>query len=230
MDWHTVKHAAVAYVTEYRNLKPDVVVIFHGINDLYRSFTPSKYALGTYREDYSHFYGSAINGANPPSFEKYLYTTFFENLGENYFINRSPMYFEISKFVSLASYEKYITNLTDILIRDSIKVCLLSQPSLYKDVMSNAEAEKLWLGKSFCSEQTGVFSHQYADVQSLKYALDSLNRITAKVANNYHVDFFDLAAAIPKNSSFFIDDVHFTPEANQLIAEKLFIHLSTKQQ
>jgi hypothetical protein len=77
MDWYTTKHSLINYVTNMRDYNPDLVIIMHAVNDLYRSFSPTDLAVEPYNRLWSHFYGPSINGAKPPTFEQYWLTKFF---------------------------------------------------------------------------------------------------------------------------------------------------------
>jgi hypothetical protein len=72
MPWYTTKHSVIDYHTRLFEIEPDVALILHGINDLYRSCTPSVYARPEYKPDWSHFYGPGGRAAFPQSFEEYL--------------------------------------------------------------------------------------------------------------------------------------------------------------
>lgn len=217
MDWHTMKHAAISFITEYRSYEPDMVLVLHGINDLYRSFAPSKYAMGTYKEDYSHFYGSSINGANPPSYEKYIYTKYFENYFDQYVFSYTALEYPVEEFVALKSFEKYTTNLLQVLKADGRMCVVMNQPSLYKESMPQHEENKLWFGKYFCNRKVGWLAYEYPNANSMKTALDSANNILKSIAADENCLFLDLDAAIPKDTSYYNDDVHFTEKANSLI-------------
>ena len=67
MDWYTSKHSLINYVTNLRDSDPDLVVVMHAVNDLYRSFSPDGFAIGPYHRLWSHFLRS-IDLRRPATF------------------------------------------------------------------------------------------------------------------------------------------------------------------
>ena len=57
LDWYTTEHSLINWLFRLRDFKPDIVILFHGINDLCRSFSPKTLAYGPPRRDYAHFFG-----------------------------------------------------------------------------------------------------------------------------------------------------------------------------
>lgn len=67
MDWWTVEHSMLNYVSYGHKWQPDVAVVMHAVNDLYRSFSPPELAILEYDSRYAHFFGASFNGASPPT-------------------------------------------------------------------------------------------------------------------------------------------------------------------
>src|SRR5262245_997333 len=55
VSYWTAKHNLINYVTYMRYWNPDLVVFMEAINDLYRSFSPERFAIGQYDPLLSHF-------------------------------------------------------------------------------------------------------------------------------------------------------------------------------
>ena len=213
MDWYTSKHSSINYALYCRDFQPDVVVIMHGINDLYRSFSPPSLAVGEYKHDYSHFYGPSIAGAKPPTFESMI----------NTFIRKfwfPPTYearsFDISRFKSLDDFSKYMGTLIELVQNDGAKVVLVSQPYLYKSEMSDEEKNLLWMNSGMCLE-----NGKYPNSETMALAMDAYNAKTAKLADTYHVAFVHGEPALPKDLTCFVDDVHYTPLGAKKLAETI---------
>lgn len=68
MQWYTSKHSLINFVTYYQDWNPDVTIVMHGVNDLFRSCVPIEFAVAPYNDEWSHFYGPAIRGAKPLTF------------------------------------------------------------------------------------------------------------------------------------------------------------------
>jgi lysophospholipase L1-like esterase len=61
-DWYSTEHSAIRYFFNVRYLKPSLVIIKHGINDLIRSFVPEWWCRpgDQYHRDYSHYLGPVV--------------------------------------------------------------------------------------------------------------------------------------------------------------------------
>ena len=80
LEWigFTSKHSLINYTTNLRDWSPHIVIIMHGINDLYRFIFRPLSSQESHTIDYGHiFYGPAINGALPPTFEKHILNSIF---------------------------------------------------------------------------------------------------------------------------------------------------------
>jgi lysophospholipase L1-like esterase len=150
MDWYTAKHSLIDYVTYGNRWKPDVVIIMHGINDLYRSFSPPDFAAGDYNEDYSHFYGSAIQAANPPTFGRAAVDSLTSGLTWYGQWRDHEADYPVSRYVSLAAYRRYLAELIHYVAADGPAVILMTQPALYKPDMEKPEKARLSIGRRFC--------------------------------------------------------------------------------
>jgi lysophospholipase L1-like esterase len=213
MDWYTSKHTIINYTVYARDFQPDIVIVMHGINDLYRSFSPATLAIGEYKSDYTHFYGPSINGAKPPTFESRI----------NYVIRKfwytptlDPASFDISVFKSLKDFRKYMSNIVEILQNDGAEVILVSQPYFYKTEMSTEEEKVLWMDRGMC-----ILDGKYPNQETMALAMDAYNMSAAAIAAKYKTTFVHGEPAIPKDLDYFIDDVHFTSLGAKILAEKI---------
>ena len=217
MDWYTSKHSLITYVTEMREWNPDIVIVMHAINDLYRSFSDPDYALGPYNHLWSHYYGPSINGAVPPTFEQHILSpyngTWFSTL--RYKEEDMP----VERYVSLNDFKRNLASLVHYLKKDQVTVILMTQPSLYKDTMSPEERAVLWFGRIACKEQRGILRYAYPSPRSLAGAMRAFNNATTELARSAGVLHVDLAAQIPKDLTAFVDDVHYTEKGSASVAQ-----------
>jgi lysophospholipase L1-like esterase len=213
MDWYTSKHTNINYTLYARDFKPDVVVVMHGINDLYRSFSPKSLAVGEYKNDYSHFYGPSIGGATPPSFESLILALF-----RKFWFTPSfdPASFDISAFKSLDDFSKYMSILVELLENDGAEVVLVSQPYLYKSEMPTEEEKELWMDRGMC-----ILDGKYPNGETMALAMDAYNMKTAAVSSKYKTIFVHGEPALPKDLEHFVDDVHYTPLGAKKLAEAI---------
>lgn len=216
MDYYTMKHSLINYVTNMRDWTPDIVIVMEAINDLYRSFSDPDYTVGPYNRLWSHYYGPAINGALPPTFEQHILSIYAGAWFSALRYREEDM--PLERYRSLGDFRRNVTTLVHSLQSDHARVVLMTQPSLYKDVMPNDERGVLWFGKTTCKEPRDLFQYAYPSPKSLAAAMRAFNDITIDVARAAGVVYVDLAAQIPKNLSFFVDDVHYTEKGAATVA------------
>jgi len=210
MDWYTAKHSLINYDTNLRDWHPDLAVVMHGINDLYRSFSDPDFAVGPYDRLWSHFYGPAINGAKPPTFERTLFS--LSAALYPYWLSEfraSEHDVPLDRYVSLPDFKRNLLYLVHDLKGDGVEVTLLTEPSIYKDSMTAEEREVLWFGRTFCKEPSGFLRYIYPSPVSLGAAMSAYNAVTKEVGADEHVTVIDVAARLAKTLENFSDDVHY---------------------
>lgn len=224
MDWHTSQHSVIKFLFLIQDFEPDLVIICHGINDLYRSFSPASYAKGAYQDDYSHFLGplSSVlddytsadrHGMLLPKKVKRLFSVlWFSDFRRHAAANLETI--PINKWKSLKSFERNMQNFVDIVESKKIDLIVASQPYLYKTDMTDEEKETLWFPERFCSE-----NNQKPDIPSMISGMEVYNRTSREIAKEKAVTFVDLEKRLQKSLLYFYDDVHLTEEGNQIIGE-----------
>ena len=63
------------------------------------------------------------------------------------------------------------------------------------------------------------FESRYASPRSLKRALDAINEVTKRLADEEGVTFVDLAGRVPRDLAHFTDEVHFTERGAREVAK-----------
>lgn len=112
-------------------------------------------------------------------------------------------------------------SLINALKADNIPLILGNQPSLYKKDMNLKEVEYVIAPQLVCQK-----NGKYYSLNSIRNGLSAFNTATKKVAEKNNIAFIDLEKAVPKNTSFFVDSVHYTERGNQALAETLFTFIS----
>ena len=222
-DWFTTRHSLIAYVTYYQAWQPDIVVMLDGINDLSRSFSPPAYAIGNYDALYSHYYGAAANGAQPPTFEQYLYRLWAGPLATEYwyeapFVQSVEVDYPVSRYQALPSFEGNLSKLIGAVRWSGAQPVLVTQASLYKPAMTREERKALWFGRWFCATRVGFARYEYPTPESLARALAAFNEGMRTIARREGVTLIDGDGAIPKSLEMFEDDCHHTPEGARRLA------------
>ncbi|MDV2503516.1 MAG: SGNH/GDSL hydrolase family protein [bacterium] len=219
-DWYTTKHSLISYVTYYTHWRPDVVIVMHGINDLTRSFSPPYFAVGPYNEQWTHFYGPAIYGARPPTFEQHLLNILFLPMidGWYYQLRARAVDYPQERYRSHAMFEKNLRKLIASIRQDRSEVLVLTQPFLYKETMSEEELGALWFDKVFCATRRSFLHEEYPSAASLHRAMKTFNQTTREVARSAGAHIIDAAARIEKSLDYFLDDVHYTEHGADVLA------------
>jgi hypothetical protein len=221
MDWWTTKHSHINYVTYLRDWQPEVAVVMHAINDLYRSFAPPRFSVGPYNVQWSHFYGPAIRGAKPRSLAGVNL-----NRWSVWELNRRwyrrwryrEMEYDKSEFRSLPEFEFNLRSLIGSLKADGVRVILLTQPSLYKAEMSFNERANLWFPSTFCVTPRGTWVREIPSGATMARAMEMYNLATVRIGMEEGVEVVDLAGSVPRTMEFFGDDVHYTERGAATVA------------
>jgi lysophospholipase L1-like esterase len=233
-DWHTTEHALIRLLTEVRAFRPDVVVAYHGVNDLVRSLTPDAYSVGPYRDDYGHYLGPAsalVKRTSRWAFVRMRFGHCFSDVLCDQVRVRGPagegvegfrsMFFAKSEEVEVAdwpSLEPFRRNLLDFVTfarGARMEVVLGTQPALYRADLAPEEREVVWI----------PHAHQRAgtrpSVASMRAGLDRFDAVTREVAQATGAAFVDLAARVPRDLAHLYDDVHFTARGAAVVGEAL---------
>lgn len=220
-EWYTTRHSLINYTTYYREYRPNLLVVMHAINDVCRSFSPAGFAIGPYDDLYGHFYGPAIQGANPPTFIQYLAgRCFYDPIDSWYSMLRYRQRdYPVQRYVSLKAFEKNLRHLVEFARNDHVKVVLVTQPSLYYDGMSQKERAVLRFGKDLCSTPKPFFCRDYPAPESLAHAMADFNAVTRRLGACEGVFLADVETRVAKNLQNFLDDVHYTEQGARTVAE-----------
>jgi len=242
VDWYTTAHSIINYNLRIRRFHPDIVVIMHAMNDLYRSFAPPWLASGPYQDDYSHYLGPENGFVGPVTGLERDYNRanwmFWPLL--NHFIRRDPWPLgqsaegivrlrarmhevPVSKFRSLDTFKENYEQLLRTIQSDSHAVIAVSEASIYRDGLSDEERRVLWFAPVFCAEQG-----QYPDLESMRSGMLQFNRAAETIAANRGVSFLDFAARVPRDLKHFQDDLHLTKAGNEILADMVAVAISAQ--
>ena len=232
MHWFTTKHSLINYVTYSRYFQPDLIIIMHGINDLYRSFSPPSWADGEYDELWTHYYGPAIEGAKPTTFERHLYeklvdSVFYSYLTSNsWYLRLNPdisvaVDYPLETYRSLKPFAEHLQTLIRYARYDKSQVLLVTQPTIYKETMSDEENAVIWFGSILAYTPITPHHTEYPSYKSLNLAMQAFNQVVKKTAGEENLLFADAANAIPRDLEHFQDDCHFKAPGSKLLAELL---------
>ena len=227
--WYTSEHSLLQYLTTVKDLEPDMIVMWHGINDLIRSFSPPVYAHGEYRADYGHFAGPA-GAMVQERFSRPLLRV--RLLALEWFLPRlgnllAPLYSDlrearrppvaVREFPSLAAYRRNLESFAELCRADCVALVVGTQPSLYRPGLDGKELASIAFPMELCCGPDG----DYADMDSMIRGMGLFNDETRAFARRHGIPLADLEAEVPKNGDFLYDDCHFTERGGSRVAEVL---------
>jgi lysophospholipase L1-like esterase len=222
-QWYTTRHSLINYTTICHAWKPDVVVIMHAINDLTRSFSPSRFALGEYNDQWSHYYGPALHGARPPTFEQHLAATALRRWVDPWcsdLLAPREVDWPLDAYRSIGPFEANLRSLIRYIRADGARVVLVTQPSLYKPQMSDEERAALIMQR-FCVEDRDRWNKTMPSPASLAAAMHAFNEVTRRVAAELNVPLADAEARVPKDLVHLWDDVHQNGPGREKVAAEI---------
>jgi len=102
-----------------------------------------------------------------------------------------------------------------------LRCVFLTQPTIWRADLSRGEKDLLWFGK--VGRHGRVLG--YASAGDLARAMNAYNQTLLSVCGEDHLECYDLAAFIPKDTSAFYDDVHFNIGGARMVAQFLATRL-----
>lgn len=245
-DYYTSEHSLIQYLFRLQDMSPDIVIQWHGINDMYAScLKEGVLTHGTYKVDYSHFFGAVSNiifsyFRPQPIFQIKLVTVDFliefvknnlfsdiiiplknrhiELFAKDYLENKNTV--TVHEFPSLFSYRRNISILIEVTKEKKIPLILGNQPFLFKTNALLEEVKRIVSPQLFCSKQ-----NKYYSLESLVYGIRAFNTATKTVSEENGVPFIDLESKVPKNLEYFVDSIHYTQKGNEVIAQTLYEYI-----
>jgi hypothetical protein len=229
MHWHTSQHSLMKILFNIRDFDPDMVVVFHAINDLYRSCLSEQSTEGPYRNDYGHYLGpvapmvqeyfAETKGPrilSPASISAFFHDHWFTDFRGVPNRDRAPALTEVTvnDWPSLRAFDRNMNALAMLAKSMNIRLIMASQPFLYRDDLDETELAALWFPESFCA-----IDGSQPDIPSMINGMKAFNETSKRIAELHEVPFIDLEKSVPKSLDYFIDDVHYTEKGNRVMAE-----------
>ncbi len=234
-EWHCSQHSLMKLLFEMQEYSPDLVVVFHAINDLARSFETDAYGGGSYYHDYRHYFGAVSNLNKPRSTIRWFIRTAGGHLFSDFRLQRVRLLgpegkginnmivlffpfaeeIEFDNWRSLPAFQRNMRQFVHVAQEKQYHVLLATQPSLYRDDLKELEKDVLIYPLSH------QFQGKRASISSMRKGMAMFNDATRQIASQSGVRFVDLEALMPKTLQYMYDDVHYTPKGNELIADAL---------
>jgi lysophospholipase L1-like esterase len=193
------------------DLRPDLVVVMDGVNDLLEGFRKG------YRRDGRHLRRPSLADERPRS---YLLDWVRQAMGPR--VPAAPpagqkeRRTEYADFPARQVFARNLRSVAGIVEAHGLDVLFLTQPTMYTDVADPAEASRFVL-----SAALGPEAEAYPDVPSLAAGMRAFNGAVLELPRSSHVHVFDLAARLPRSFDLVYDDCHFTRAGNRRVAAEL---------
>jgi lysophospholipase L1-like esterase len=243
---YTSEHSLIQYMFKIRDLQPDLLIMWHGINDMGVSCTYPGQTYGSYKSDYSHAFGplakivfdyfrpqpviqiklvsadfllQAFRDNLYSDVTKHLFIKRLEQQAKNYRENKNTIF--THEFPSLNAYQRNLDYFILLTKEQNTPLILGNQPNIFIQNPTIKETEKILSPRLVCIKDNKNYS-----LESLHYGVTLFNNTTKKIAEENDVLFVDLDNKVPKNLSHFVDSVHYTEKGNEVIAQELFKKIS----
>lgn len=110
---------------------------------------------------------------------------------------------------ALEEYSRNINTIIDLANNRSIRVIFMTQPTLYRQGLTESEKDLLWGG--------GCGNGSYYSVEALSTAKKKYNEKLLEACSNRGIECIDLAR-LPQDVTVFYDDCHFNENGARLVA------------
>jgi lysophospholipase L1-like esterase len=222
---YTSQHSLIVYQTKIADFDPDMIVIWQGFNDMYMSCTPDFIPVKTYKNDYSHFYqvlSNIIDNYFNWRFHFVVLDRFKKAFAENFYAdirnkftksNNKIEYTDNINFKSINAYKRNTQYLIKAANADNVKIIMGNQPNHY-----NNDPKNYGLMQYFCKKSNS----EHISIKKINEGMKMFNDATQNIADKYQIPFVDLEKALPKNSKYLTDDVHYTDLGDRKVAEEIY--------
>jgi len=234
----------------------DTVIILIGSNDLHirisdRNYDPQTTMKPTFEKDYMRRAFAIIPSDKPPYhytrlgwwrvlkkfknvyLDKAADVPFMDTTGGSFASwrqfrrNAEEIVDDVPDLASaLGEYRRNLNSVIDIAQSRSIRLILMTQPTIWRRDLPEEETEMLW-GGGVDKFQLGL-GKKYYSPSSLAAAMKQYNDLLLDVCSDRGIDCIDLANELPKDKTVFYDDVHFNESGAKQVAEILFRSIDQK--
>lgn len=215
-------------------IKPDIVILLVGINDLGRSLNEElllfggpggkdnlKYYLFTRSKALQFFNTWWQILVNKNRIIKETQFSYPDGYPIRQISGSTPLPDSLETMLpSLKEFKDNIAEIINVAKREGVKIVFLTQPMLFDNTeyWDRIEGRSYWMGKQkYCISAATYW-------KMLKIFNDNLIRI----CKSENAACFNLALSIPHNQKYFYDDIHYNDHGAELTAKKVFNLMKNK--
>lgn len=199
------------------------------------AFSETPYFKGKYRFNGGNYDDLAIGSLIRQVMDIYSKREIIPEKADNVFVNMSNMrnlWKGASEIVEdlpdltsgLEEYRRNINAIIDIAQSRSVRIIVMTHPSLWKKDMTEQEKNLLWLVGT-----ESLNTKKYYSEKALMRGMQAYNDALLQVCRVRGIECIDLAKILPKNSTIFYDDVHFTDKGSLMTADVIFKYFIKKK-
>jgi len=122
---------------------------------------------------------------------------------------------------ALQDYTRNLNTLIDLAQAHSARIILMTQPSMYKDVMPPDQDALIWGGALENQGKSTVdpnMPDRYYSTGALALGMKRYNDTLLQVCQSRNIECIDLAIALPKDTTIFYSDVHYNENGAKQVA------------
>jgi len=232
---HTTRAHIIFMKEIIPQIKPDIVILLVGANDLGFSLSENRQDCGSRFDDYkSSWKRSLISKSRLIQILSIWKLRLFKDAyiekrqGPEKFIPQplkgapTPLPDDLKiALPCLSQYRKNIEEIINLGKSMKVRVIFLTQPSLFDDTpyWRNMEGGFYWIKKP--AAKFSAATHWRL--------LDIYNQELIEVCKTKDIEYLDLASLIPHSDLYFYDSVHFTEKGAELVAQKIFEFLKIER-
>lgn len=124
---------------------------------------------------------------------------------------------------ALEEYAKNINKIIDVAQERSVRLILMTQPTMWKAGLPKNLDSLLWLGG------IGDFQREigkpYYSGAALEKGMKAYNDTLSRISQERRIEYIDLAAILEKDATVFYDDTHFNENGARKVAEAVSQYL-----
>lgn len=240
---------------QYSNPKVDAVIVLVGINDLWHFTVPAR--VEQFSEDFElsrTFASRPVPNIDELFYKKTALWVLMRRVKENLFRPPDPpgsfvedvegkIYPQLrlrrkhaTEYVNdlpditqaLQDYTRNLNTMIDLAQANSTRIILMTQPSMYKDVMPPDQDALIWGGAMENQGKTTIVPgtpDRYYSTGALARGMKRYNDALLQVCQTRHIECIDLASALPKDTTIFYSDVHYNENGAKQVANVIAQYL-----
>ncbi|OGN10529.1 MAG: hypothetical protein A3J46_00725 [Candidatus Yanofskybacteria bacterium RIFCSPHIGHO2_02_FULL_41_11] len=235
LDGHSTRGHVLIMQSIIPKIRPKIVIVLSGVNDLGHSLIPERFVSGNPFEKTGWKY-NLLARSRAAQFFYVWYQVLVNKTVTSDKANESSSGYDLKPLEketilpenlkealpSLGEFKANIRTIITIARSENIKIVFLTQPLLFDDnkYWSKIQGNTWWLG----DQQIAISGATYWKM------LKIFNESLLEICEAEKVPCFDLGSAIPHDQKYFYDAAHFNNVGAELVAQKTYEFLISNKE